>query len=232
MPKISVILPIYNAAQTLSQTLDSLCRQRFDGFELIAVDDGSQDGTPDILNACAKRDSRIRIIQSDHIGLVGALNLGCAHTNSPYMARLDADDLIHPDRLRLQYEFLASHPDIAVVSSRIQCFPRPQIAGGFRLYEHWLNSLCTPEDIAREIFIESPVAHPSVLVRTSAFDRVGGYQDFGWAEDYDLWLNLRKQQKRFYNVDTIQVMHRIHNDSAFNAKGNHLKVNDLLIKYK
>ena len=70
MPKISVILPIYNAAQTLSQTLGSLCRQRFDGFELIAVNDGSQDGTHEILNAYAKRDSRIRIVQSEWVRLI------------------------------------------------------------------------------------------------------------------------------------------------------------------
>lgn len=190
MPKISILLPVYNAERTLLKTLQNLCQQRFDAFELITINDGSTDATPNILNAYAQKDKRIRIIHSQHRGLIDTLNLGLSHAQSPYIARCDADDVIHPDRLQLQYTFLKSHTDIAVISCRIQCFPRPKIATGFRIYEHWLNSVCAPSDIAREFFVESPIVHPSILARKSAIDAVGGYCDLGWAEDYDLWLRL------------------------------------------
>jgi len=165
MPKISILLPIYNAAQTLSQTLTSVLRQRFVDFEIIAINDGSQDETAQILDAFAKKDTRIQVIHTPHVGLIDTLNLGLAHARGPYIARFDADDVMHPSRLQQQYNFLQAHPNIAVISSRIQCFPRPQIAGGFAMYEHWLNSLLTPQDIARDIFVESPIVHPSVLMR-------------------------------------------------------------------
>ena len=205
MPKVSVILPIYNAAATLPQTLRSLCRQRFDDFEIIAINDGSEDTTPDILDQQAQKDARIRVIHTQHKGLIEALNLGIKHTRSPYIARCDADDVMHPDRLHLQYHFLQSHLDIAVVSSRIRCFPRPQIATGFRIYEHWLNSLHTSQDIAREIFVESPIVHPSILARKSAIVTVGGYCEWGWAEDYDLWLRLHLADFKFSKLP--QTLH-------------------------
>lgn len=205
MPKISVLLPIYNAATTLPQTVHSLCQQRFDDFEIIAINDGSEDTTPNVLDQYAKKDARIRVIHQAHSGLIEALNLGLQHANSPYIARCDADDVMHPDRLHLQYDFFQSHSDIAVVSSRIQCFPRPQIATGFRIYEHWLNNLHTAEDIAREIFVESPIVHPSILARKSAIDAVGGYAEWGWAEDYDLWLRLHLAGFKFAKLP--QILH-------------------------
>ena len=205
MPKISIILPIYNAKHTLSQTLESVCRQRFAHFEIIAINDGSTDTTPQILNLFAQKESRLRVIHTQHTGLVDALNTGLEHAQGPYIARIDADDVIHPDRLQLQYNHLESHPDIALISSRIQCFPRPQIATGFYMYEHWLNSLCTPQDIARDMFVESPIVHPSILARQSALKKVGGYCDFGWAEDYDLWLRLHLAGFKFAKLP--QTLH-------------------------
>lgn len=203
MPAISVILPIFNAAQTLPQALDSLLRQRLRDFEIIAIDDGSTDATPDILARYAQHDRRVRVVSPGRRGLIDALNLGIAHAQAPFLARMDADDVSHPDRLGRQVAYFQQHPDIAVVSCLIQCFPRPQVAEGFRLYEAWLNSLQTPEDIARDIFIESPLVHPSVMLRRACLETSGGYCDFGWAEDYDLWLRLHHAEYRFAKVPRI-----------------------------
>lgn len=205
MPKISIILPIYNAATTLWLTLESMRRQRFAHFEVIAINDGSTDNTPEILDTFAKKETRLQVIHTKHAGLINALNTGLAHAQSPYIARCDADDVIHPDRLQLQYDYLQSHSNIAIISSRIQCFPRPQIATGFYMYEHWLNSLHTSHDIARDMFVESPIVHPSIMIRKSALETVGGYCDFGWAEDYDLWLRLHLAGFKFAKLP--QTLH-------------------------
>ncbi len=207
-PPVSVLLPVYNGAATLTQALQSLLCQRFETFEVIAVDDGSEDDTPALLKQVARRDPRIRPFFPGRQGLIRALNTGLAQARGTLIARMDADDIAHPDRLDLQYDFLQTHPDIALVGSLIRCFPRPNVGEGFRVYEAWLNSLLTPEDIAREIYIESPLAHPSVMVRREDLAAVGGYKDFGWAEDYDLWLRLHLAGRRFAKIPRVLLSWR------------------------
>jgi len=230
MPQISVILPVYNAEQTLSQTLENLRGQRAADFEIIAIDDGSVDCSLDILENHARQDDRIKLIAAQHAGLVATLNCGLAHSSGDLIARQDADDVSHPDRLCKQQAFLNQNPDIALVSSRIQCFPRPQVAGGFRIYESWLNSLCTSEAIAREIFIESPVVHPSIIMRRSALEDVGGYRDFGWAEDYDLWLRLHIANYKLAKLPAILHFWREHTDRLTRQNDRYSAINFLRAK--
>ena len=202
-PSVSVLLPAFNASQTLAQSLDSLLRQRFQTFEVVAVDDGSEDATCSLLEDYARRDPRIRIFCPGKQGLVGTLNTALALARGRYIARMDADDVAHPDRIGLQQSFLEQHTDVAVVGSLVRCFPRQAVGEGYRVYEDWLNSLIAPEDIAREIFIESALVHPSVMMRRTDLEAAGGYLDPGWAEDYDLWLRLHLAGKRFAKVPRL-----------------------------
>jgi glycosyltransferase involved in cell wall biosynthesis len=201
-------MPIYNAGNTLAQALQSLLRQRFEAFELIAVDDGSEDNTAALLKQAARSDARIRPLFPGRQGLIPALNTGLAQARGAFIARMDADDIAHPDRLGLQYDFLQTHPDIALVGSLIRCFPRSDVGEGFRVYEAWLNSLLTPREIAREIYIESPLTHPSVTIRREDLEAAGGYKDFGWAEDYDLWLRLHLAGRRFAKIPRVLLSWR------------------------
>ncbi len=207
-PSVSILLPIYNAGATLSQAINSLLRQRFTDFELIATDDGSQDGSANLLQQFAARDARIRPLFPGRQGLVQTLNTGLQQARGSLIARMDADDIAHPDRLGLQQEYLQQHPDIAAVGSHIRCFPVSGVAEGFRVYESWLNSLTTPEDIARDIYIESPLVHPSVMIRRETLQAAGGYQDLGWPEDYDLWLRLHLAGERFAKIPRILLFWR------------------------
>ena len=187
---LTVLLPVRDAEATLDQALRSLWRQTFDRFQVLAVDDGSRDRTPRILAEHAARERRLRILDGAGRGLVAALELARSHAETPYLARFDADDLCHPDRFRVQLRYLEDHPRTAAVGSRVALFPRRALGPGWRRYERWLNGLVTPADHAREIFVESPLAHPSVILRAEAVARVGGYREAPWAEDYDLWLRL------------------------------------------
>ena len=200
---VSVLMPCYNAQETVDDAVRSITEQTLRSFELIAVDDGSSDGTLDQLQNWASRDSRIRVLSLSHAGIIEALNAGLVACTAGLIARMDADDHSHPDRLTRQLEFLTEHPEIAVAGSYVEAFPADQVKEGFRLYVEWLNSLDTPRLIARDIFVESPLAHPSTMIRADWLQRVGGYQEHGWPEDYDLWLRLYVEGAQFGKVDEV-----------------------------
>lgn len=202
-PAVSVLLPAYNAAAHLPEALASVQGQDLADWELVAVDDGSTDATGAILEEAARADARVRVLRRPHQGLVPALNAGLAGCRAPLVARMDADDRMHPSRLRRQVEWLRAHPDVDVLGCLVECFPQDEIREGLARYQEWLNSLVTPEEISRDLFVESPFAHPSVLFRKEAVVRVGGYQDHGWAEDYDLWIRLHQAGARFAKVPEV-----------------------------
>jgi glycosyltransferase involved in cell wall biosynthesis len=200
MPAVSVLLPCFNVTETLSEALDSIRQQTLTDIEIIAVDDGSTDTTGELLQEASREDSRLTIISQPHAGIIPALNAGLAACRTPYIARMDADDRAHPARLEHQKSWLDQHPRVALVSCLVEAFPPRQVREGFRIYLDWLNALITHEDICREIFIESPFPHPSVMFRKEWVENVGGYQDHGWPEDYDLWLRLYLAGAEFAKV--------------------------------
>jgi len=187
---LSVLLPARNAAATLPAALEGLFSQRdAPPFEIVCVDDASSDDTARILEAARARDPRLVVVKGEGRGLVAALQLGLAHCRGEIVARMDADDLVHPDRLRLQADALARDPSLGAVGSLVRCFPRPLSAGLARL-EDWLDSVVSKEECRRARFIEAPLVHPSMTFRRSAAVAVGGFRDEPWAEDWDFQLRL------------------------------------------
>jgi glycosyltransferase involved in cell wall biosynthesis len=208
LPRVSVLLPVFNGAEYLKPCLESLERQTLSDFEVVAVDDGSTDDSGKILKNLAGRDRRFRVLQRAHHGLIPTLNEGLQECRSSLVARMDADDIAHPQRLRLQVDLLEDRPEVAVASSLVQHFPSHRIRDGFRLYDQWINSLLSDEAMRRERFVESPVAHPSVMFRREVVATAGGYRDRGWPEDYDLWLRLFESGKVFAKVPRILLFWR------------------------
>lgn len=209
-PQVSVLMPCFNAAATLPETLDSLLAQTHPSFEIVAVDDGSEDQTPAILHEYAARDSRLRPLIRQHEGIIPALNAGIQACQGQFLARMDADDLAHPQRLELQAQYLQQHSAVGLVASRVAGFPEDDLRDGFRIYIDWLNSLVEHDDIMRERFVESPFAHPSVMFRKSLVEDLGGYQEHGWAEDYDLWLRMAEAGVRFAKLEETLLQWRDH----------------------
>jgi glycosyltransferase involved in cell wall biosynthesis len=203
-------MPCYNAADTLDETMQSLLDQTYTNFEIVVVDDGSSDGTLEKLNLWAKRDGRVKVLARDHEGIIPALNAGLGVCRASYVARMDADDRAHPERLERQVEMLEADPGLAVCATLVEGFPKDKVREGFRIYIDWLNQLVSHEAITREIFIESPLAHPSVAFRKRWVEQVGGYHEHGWPEDYDLWLRLYLAGARFGKVPEILVYWREH----------------------
>ena len=212
MPDVSILLPCYNAESTLNETLTSLSKQSYQNFEVICLDDGSQDNTISILERWSRKDSRFVLVKKEHQGIVKTANTGLTLCRAPIILRMDADDRCHPDRVKLQREFLLKNPDVDVIGSLVEGFPKDQVGEGFQLYYQWLNSLIHHEDICREIFIESPLANPSTAFRKSWIDEIGGYQDLGWPEDYDLWLRAYLAGAKFAKIPQTLLEWREHPD--------------------
>ena len=151
------------------------------------ADDGSTDGTLAIARKFAARDGRIRIVSCGHRGIVPTLNAGLAQCSGRYVARMDADDWMHPDRLGLQRQALEIHSGWSVVGSHVEVFPRESLRRGRLEYEAWLNGIETPDQLRAEALVECPIAHPTFFARREVMDAFG-YEDRGWPEDYDLVL--------------------------------------------
>lgn len=222
MIDISVILPVYNAAATLPRCLESVVCQRVAGCELIIIDDGSTDGSHALIrkrtraegNRLNGRDAApVKTIRTPHRGLVHALNTGIKASQGRYLARMDADDIMRPNRLAEQMHFLDRHPDIDVAGCRVQAFPPDAVTDGFRRYLSWVNRSLTHPQIIADLFRESPLPHPSVMMRRETILAAGCYRDFNGPEDYDLWLRLARSGARFAKLDKVLLDWRIRPDS-------------------
>lgn len=188
-PRISVLVPAFNAAATLESCLRSVQRQTERDWECRIVDDGSTDGTADNADELARDDPRFIVLRRAHHGLVDTLNAGLARCRGDYVARMDADDVMHRNRLELQLAALERDPDLVAVGSHVRVIPRAGLRHGTRAYESWINGIESAQDVAREAWVECPVVHPTWTIRREPLLDLG-YRDRGWPEDYDLLLRL------------------------------------------
>ena len=202
-PRVSVLLPVRNEQALLPAALASLARQTLTDWELVAVDDGSTDASGALLAAFAGRDSRVRVLSRQPEGLVAALNHGLAACRAPLVARMDGDDICHPQRLQRQVHYLEQHPEVTLVSCRVRQIPRQALRGGMLAYERWQNELLDHASISRNLFVESPFVHPSVVFHKKTVLALGGYREIGWPEDYDLWLRLARAGARFARLPDV-----------------------------
>lgn len=209
---VSVVLAAHNAGRFLQDALDSVLAQTLRDFELVVIDDGSNDNTARILDRYV--DPRIRVIRLEqNRGLVQALNVGIRIARSPLIARMDADDVCEPDRLRVQCAFMASHPEALACGTGVSYIDaRGRIFGGH----------CHPssnEELQALILDHNPICHPSVIMRTEAVRAVGGYRDLGGAhaQDYDLFLRLAERGE-IANLPARLLRYRYHCNQITHSK--------------
>lgn len=188
-PLISVLLPAWNAAATLPACLASLARQTESRWECVLADDGSDDDTLAIARAAAREDPRVRVLSFPHRGLIATLNDALGHCTGRYVARMDADDLMHRERLAAQRALLEREPHLGAAGCHVRIFPRAAMGPGLRDYERWLRSIDGARRVRLDALVESPIVHPTLTIRTELL-RAFAYRDMGWAEDYDLLLRL------------------------------------------
>ena len=178
-------MPVRNGGAWLDAAVGSILSQDHASLELIIVDDHSDDGALDRLD---KSDRRLKFMASAGHGVSAAFNTGMAAARGRFIARMDADDIALPCRLRVQREYLEQNPGLALCGGVVELFSAQGLAGGNLRYQAWLNACRTPQTIARELFIESPIPNPSAFFQREALLELQGYADPDWPEDYDLFL--------------------------------------------
>ena len=214
-PKVSVLLPVRNGMPFLPAAIDSVLHQTFDDFELVAIDDGSTDGTAEYLQGLADR--RVRVLSSPAAGLALALNAGLSVARGSYVARQDADDWSAPDRLARQVAWLDDRPDVDVLATAASFVD----ARGETVDSPWTRTVhaqwdaaLSPEQIARLMPLTCCIFHATVLARTAVLREAGGYdQATVPAEDYDLWLRLLPEH-RFARLPERLYTVRMHAESS------------------
>jgi hypothetical protein len=208
-PAVSVLLPVRDAEATLDAALRSVARQSERRFECVVVDDGSRDASLAVANAHASRDPRFRVVAAPREGLVAALRTGLAECRAPRVARMDADDWMHRERLAAQAAALDADATLTGVGCHVRCFPRREVGPGLRAYEAWLASIDSAWRVRQEAFVECPLAHPTWMLRRDALDAFA-YRDAGWPEDYDLLLRLLAAGRRVGVVPRRLLGWRVH----------------------
>lgn len=204
-PRVSVVLPVFNAAATIRRAVESIRAQRWTNWEMVAVDDGSTDGTSEILRELARVEPRIRIIEQVHAGVAAAANAAAGAARGELIARMDADDVSHPERLAEQVAWLdaPANREVGVVGCLVEFGGDRAVGEGYALHVDWVNSLVTPEQISLRRFVEAPLANPSVLFRRELIAQYGGYRDGDFPEDYELWLRWLDAGVRMAKVPRV-----------------------------
>jgi glycosyltransferase involved in cell wall biosynthesis len=207
MVDVDILMPFRDATDTLPACLDSIAGQAGVRWRLVAVDDGSTDGGAAVVQAFARRHPATLLVPTTGRGLVAALETGVALATAPFIARMDADDIMLPGRLAAQASYLREHSGVGVVGCRVEM---AGAAPGFAHYLDWSNRLLEPIAIARARFIESPIVHPSVCFRRVLIEQHGGYRDGPFPEDYECWLRWMDAGVAFAKIGHTLLQWRDH----------------------
>lgn len=190
MPEVSVILPYFNAENTLAAAVESMLNQTFSSFEILLVNNNSTDNSFSIAKSFADKDSRIRLLIEKDQGVDHAMNCGLENSRGRFIARMDADDISHPERLEKQVRFLEENPETGLVGSYVKYVSRDTGTDGFRRFVNWVNSFHTSEEIELYRFVEIPVVNPTIMFRRELFEKLGGCRQGDFPEDYEMQLRF------------------------------------------
>ncbi|BBB32728.1 glycosyl transferase family 2 [Thermotomaculum hydrothermale] len=215
MPEISIILPVKNQQDYIEKAIDSVYSQTHNDFELIVIDDGSTDETSYILEKLKKKYGFKLLTHKKNLGIVKALNNGLDKASGNYIARMDGDDIMLPERLEKQIEFLNKNPELDLIGTQVEIFKEyekppvycgcriksldidfstalkniqkeKELTEGVKIYQKWNNSLIAHEQMLENLYIDCPIVHPTFFAKKEFFEKLGGYAETEFAEDYDL----------------------------------------------
>lgn len=200
---VSIVLPAFNSYKTIQAAIKSCLMQSYPEIEIVVVDDGSTDDTLLWLNELKLIYHNIRVLTIPHAGVATAFNTGIENATGNYIARMDADDIMHPEKIRKQVEFLDANPDIGLVSCLVNYGGDRNTQEGYARHVDWINTLVTPEEIALNRFVDSPVCNPSVMFRRELVTQHGGARDGDFPEDYEMWLRWMDAGVQFAKIPEV-----------------------------
>jgi len=204
MPKVSVLMSVFNSAEHLRQAIESILNQSYSDFEFIIVDDASSDDSVSIIDGYAKSDSRIEVLKNTkNLKLAYSLNKGIKQAKGEYIARMDSDDVAHLDRLQKQVEFMEARADVGVCGAWVSVYELPNVV--------WKTAI-TPLAANCAAFFESCFHHPTVMMRKSVLDTYGSYDEkVEFAQDCHLWSRLAFDHGvKLVNLPEVLLKYRTH----------------------
>lgn len=206
---VSVLMTVRNGERFISESIDSVLGQTFDDFELIIIDDKSDDGTSDIISEFQKSDSRVICIRNDdNRGAYKSLNIGINASNGTYISILDSDDLMLKDRLERQVDFLENNPEYGLVGCAID------VIDEHGTYQHTQYYPTDHEGAKKALPRRNAFNHPSVMYRRNLAERIGGYDEkYRNSMDYDLCIKLSSVSKSC-NLRDVLTKYRVHSSNA------------------
>ena len=207
-PNVSVVMSVYNGQAFLSEAIESILGQTLRDFEFVVVDDGSMDKTAEILTDYASRDGRMRVLRHENKGRAVSLNIGISLATGDYIARMDADDVAMPYRLKEQVDFIERHPEVGLLGGAVELINTSGQA---------IKTARPPQEdseIKSWMLRSNPMFHPTVVMRKELALASGGYRKALLdADDYDLWLRI-SERSQLANLGKPMLKYRIHSDQV------------------
>lgn len=230
--RITVLLPFYRSSSTLNEAVESIIDQSFQEWELVLIDNNADAESKNVALDFLRRDIRVKLISEQQQGVAFALNAGLNHSTGAIIARMDADDIAHSDRLKTQYDFLKNNAHIDVVGCQCSFSSDNDRAGGYDYYVQWQNSIISPEEHFLSRFIESPLAHPSVMFRKELIEKYGYYDTGILPEDYELWLRWMSRGVLFGKVPSELLIWRDRSERLSRSSKNYSEEAFFSVKLK
>lgn len=210
MSLVSIVLPAKNASRFLDETIETILKQTFENWELIAVDDHSEDETLQQLIKWSQVDQRIQVFENQDNGIIPALQLGLANVKGKLITRMDADDLMHERRLELMYNELI-HSDVkTIITGMIRYFSDGPISEGYLKYESWLNQINQNSAQWVNVYRECVVASPNWMMYTESLKSIGGFNNLVYPEDYHLTLLWYQNEFQIKCLSDVTLLWREH----------------------
>lgn len=210
LPELSIIMPFRNAEKWLCETVDSIQKQGFTDWELIAIDDFSDDGSAKLIQNLAESDKRIVYYPNTNKGIIPALTYGLSRARGTYISRMDADDLMPPGRLSAMLSAIRSHPARSVITGKVQYFSEKPVSAGYRSYEQWLNERIDSGDHYAHIYRECVVASPNWLARKKELLEDQVFEALVYPEDYSMVLLWKSKGYQVIGLPDLTLLWREH----------------------
>lgn len=207
--KVSIVMPVKNAEKWIRDTVQSILNQSHEQWELIMIDDHSEDNSFDIITSLALIDPRIQFFRNKEYGIISALQLGLQLSKGNYITRMDADDIMPKDRLEVMVQNIECAQIKTIVTGFVEYFPNP-VSMGYIKYQNWINARVTNNDHQKHVYRECVIASPNWLARTDEIRRFGNWDKLEYPEDYDMVFKWLEQGFTIKGIEQVTLLWREH----------------------
>lgn len=204
-PRVSILIPFKNTAHFLSECLDSILEQSYSNWEVLAVNDHSEDGSLDLLTSYSQKDSRIKVFKNEGNGIIPALRTAYKNSSGDFITRMDSDDIMKPNRLKVMAKSLVENGEGYVAVGKVKYFSARGISNGYERYEAWLNELTEVGENYSEIYKECVIPSPCWMTYKKDLELSGAFEPNRYPEDYD--LTFRFYEKGLSVIPCSEILH-------------------------